>query len=292
MLVESKFEERGIELNQKKYDFYIDESGRSSTINEEIRDDDKYFILSGLFISPRRIKILEEKCHAVLEKYLDINNVYPELKYSNIMGPRDAYKQLKTNSEELITDILNIIRDENLPLFTIIANKQKHQKIKYNDFETEHDYTTGYMMYKMLQYAHNSNNANVDVIQDDIDLPKKNLIKDKIELRKKYGYRRYGGRTYYENLASYCTDNSVDRIGLQLADICCGTVRRILDRKVTDFYDIIKPLQRRFNNTYGNPDFHPSFFLKIWLRLYVQIDYLDSKMEPLVGRFVRRFEYN
>lgn len=254
MNIERKLE-RCIELKQDKFHFYIDESGTPSNKNGKVMADNEYFILSGLFMLPTRLKVIEEKCHTVLKKHLDINDdVYPELKYADIMGKNGKYEKIKTKPEELIMDILDIIRYENLPLFIIIANKQEHQNLKYPHNEIEHYYTSPYMVYRMLMYAKNCG-CKVDVIQDNFDRMQEESIKTQIELNRKNGYRTWGGRQYYESLDTYCMKDSKNLIGLQLIDICCGAVGRVLKREKIDFYDMIEPLLWTFFNS--KPYFHP-----------------------------------
>lgn len=245
-----------IELISGKFHFYIDESGTPSSRNSVMDTDNEYFILSGLFISPARINIVEKRCRTILKKHLVISDeMYPELKYSSIMGKKNEYEKLK-KPEELIMDILNVIRDERLPLFIIIANKQEHRNLRYKYSEIEHYYTSPYLIHQMVRYANNCD-CKVDTIQDNFDQTQEEIIKKQIEDNRKKGYRMWGGQRYYESLETYSMKDSKEWIGLQLADICCGTVRRVLKRDKTDFYEVIKPLLYVFTNTVGKPHFHP-----------------------------------
>lgn len=234
-----------LELQGGVYNFNIDESGHGSKGTDHVDPDaQEYFIMVGLFTSPQRIKILNNECEKIKNKY----NFCGEIKYSRIlpkMRPSDR-------KPEMMYDLLSIISDENLPIIVRISDRGLH-RAKYPEPLSDHETTTGHMIWDMVKYLTHTGLQHAKTaayVYQDNNSDEKN-IKSKINIWRKKGFLKYNGSDNYERLIDYDTVESKNYIGIQLADICCGAVRELAMLKNIEYYNIISHLEHSF---YLHPD--------------------------------------
>lgn len=245
--VYSRLGDDGIELTEDRYNLYIDESGR--TWSEGNRGGG-YYVVAGILAHRDRINAVYARCRDVLIRYTGSDPV-PELKFADVMRGINDFSDIGEERYQMAYDILDIIRDEGMPIFPIAVGKIGYNRIPVPGYKNENHYATIGVIEATLGYASRFE-ARLWAVRDDgcrdVNLKIREMVDDPNTRRDKPDY---------EYLLGFEPDDSVFRFGLQLADFCAGAVWRAMNCGKWDCYDRIACLKRTFLNPSTNTMFYP-----------------------------------
>ena len=240
-----------------EYTLFVDESGGDG-YNAELGDkrEDRFFIAVGLAVRTKQLDNLDIEW----SKILGGRNI--ELHYTDIINRRKNFGYLKDENEALViidntVKFLDLVQPR---LYVTIMDKPLYKKYYENIRELDpHQSTWAHIICRFGEFLQKHNHMGI-VIHDEkneiangVSFEKQvhELVENKIAVP-------YNSKEFIKRIVSIEPDKSKSSRGLQLADMCCGIMRR---RHVFNTEDFAEKIAKHHHNSKYHHKLHePRWF--------------------------------